>query len=191
MTTADDDRDPAIRVDGARPEVLRGLLLIAGISVPIEIVASQTPQDRAMAARWAAADHLAAPGSEAYRPKPAWVLMFEALSADPEPSMTAVGRWNSHLSRAEGSQRRASLNESMTLELARGAVMAQQIVIYRMRERFAAALATATAYGQTAEPRLLQRGLIQMVRDILGSDEAYAEFTRRFDRDGHWHEETP
>jgi hypothetical protein len=191
MTTDGDDRDPSIRVDGTRPEILRDLLLIAGISVPIEIVASQTPQDRAMAARWAAADRLAAPGGRRYRPKPAWLLMFEALSAEQEPSQAAVGRWNSNLARAEGSQRRVDLNESMTLELARGAVMAQQIVIHRMRERFAAALATATAYGQTAEPRLLQRGLIQMVREILGSDEAYAEFARRFSRDGCWHEEMP
>jgi hypothetical protein len=168
------DREPA------PTEVVRDLLLLCGVSVPVEIVAAQTPQDRLMAQRWAAAEHMSASDNPVRRkPKPAWVSLFEVLEADPDPSATAVGRWSEHVARVEDGQRAIEANESITLALAAGAVMAQQLTLCRMRERFAAALATATAYVRSAGAGDPERTISTMTLELLGSDEAYREFTAR------------
>lgn len=172
------------------PAFVRDVLLLVGLNVPVEVIAAQTPQDRERTVEWAAKEHLRASDNPVRRkPKPDWVSLFEVLDADPEPSETAVGRWIGHIRQVEESQRTIEANESVTLALAAGAVMAQQLVISRMRERFTAALATAAAYGETDGERHLHWVIAKMTGEILGSDEAYREFTARFG-EGRWREGT-
>jgi hypothetical protein len=177
-----------------RPEVVRDLLLLVGVSVPIEIVVSQTPHDRVMAGRWAAAGHLRASDNDdvAEQPEPAWVRLFKILDADPDPVATAVGRWEGHVARVQDGQRHTGANEVITLELAFGAVMAQQLVIARMKERIGAALETADPRSRRLPPRGASSPewvIETMTRELLGSDEAYEEFRARFG-DGNGEEDT-
>jgi hypothetical protein len=172
------------------PAFVRDVLLLVGLNVPVDLIAVQTPGDRERAVEWAGREHLGASDNPVRRkPKPEWISLFEVLEADPEPCQTAVGRWAEHTTRVEASGRVMGANEGITLGLATGAVMAQQLMLSRMRERFAAALATAAAYGETDGERHLHWVIAKMTREILGSDEAYREFTARFGESG-WREGT-
>jgi hypothetical protein len=164
------------------PEVVRDLLLLCGVAVPAEIVAAQTPADREKAARWAAAEHLHASDNLGVKrtPRPEWVRLFELLDADPGSCGTATGRWAEHTARVEGSRRRVGADESVTLALASGAIMAQHIALLRAQERVAAALATAASYMQSPQGTTPAQALGQMLWCLLGSDEALAGFEATF-----------
>jgi hypothetical protein len=174
-----------------KPEIVRDLLLLCGVTVPLEIVAAQTSGARIQAARWAAGEHLRASDNFGVRrlPKPGWLRAFELLDSDETARQTALERWAANAARMEEPGQGPCANETVTLALAEGAIMAQQLMLSRMRERIAAALADVTAYGQAHDERLLKRGMAQMARHLLGSDEAYAEFSRRFGGDEHWGED--
>jgi hypothetical protein len=174
MTT---EREPV------KVEVVRDLLLLCGVSVPVEIVAAQTPGDRDRAARWAASVHLRASDNDDVPEvdKPQWVARCEFLAAEPERREEAVAQWDRHLAESEESQRRITGWERLSIGLGISAVTAQRLMIFEMRERVAAALATASAhwrsYGSEAD---LERTIQQMARSLLGTDELYEEFTARF-----------
>jgi hypothetical protein len=178
----DDDREPV------RVEVVRDLLLLCGVTVPIEIVAAQTQGDRDRAARWAAAVHLRASDNDDVEEvvRPQWVARYEFLAAERERCEEAVAAWDAHLAEAEASKRRVPGWERLSLELGTSAVTAQRLIIFGMRERIAAALATAVAYGETvgAPEYELVWVIDQMTKALLGSDEAYEEFTARFGGSG-------
>jgi hypothetical protein len=175
MTTAPDQKIPA-------DEVVRNLLLLCGITVPIEIVAAQTSGDRHRAAKWAAAEHLHASDNfdVERRPKPDWLTAFELLSSGETARQTALERWAWHLAQVEGAEHLPCANQTVTLSLAEAAIMAQQIVVHQYRERAAAALAAAAVYGAPQGEGPAENALDQMTRALLGTDEAYAEFAARF-----------
>jgi hypothetical protein len=184
------DREPI------RAEMVRDLLLLCGVTVPIEIVAAQTPGDRDRATRWAAAVHLRASDNDDVEEvvKPQWVARYEFLAAERERCEEAVAAWDRHLAETEGSQRRVLGWERLSLELGTSAVTAQRLMIFGMRERIAAALATATAHAVAQDPAVgplgqAQAAIAQMARELLGSDEEYEEFTARFGDFG-WREDT-
>jgi hypothetical protein len=172
----DDDQGPV------RTEVARDLLLLCGVTVPVEIVAAQTPGDREQAARWAAAEHLHASDNFGVKraPKPEWVRLFEVLDAEADPCGTAMGRWAEHTARLEASQRRIGSGESVILSLAEGAIMAQHIALLRAQERVTAALATAASYMQSPQGTTPAQALGRMLWELLGSDGALADFEARF-----------
>lgn len=136
-----------------KPEIVRDLLLLVGIDVPIEIVAAQTPGARVQAARRAAAEHLRASDNHGVKipPKPGWVRTFEMLASDEAMCETAMERWAENAARAEGQQRVIDTDEGITWSLADGAIMAQQIMLSRMRERALDAMALAVEAGHVAE----------------------------------------
>jgi hypothetical protein len=168
----DDDREPV------PPGVVRDLLLLCGVTVPAGIVAAQTPGDRDKAARWAAAEHLHASDNFGVKraPKPDWVRLFEVLDADPDPCGTAVGRWAGHMARADERLSVVSPDESVTLELAAGAIMAQHIALLRAQERVTAALATVAAWARAPEATPPAQVIGQVLWELLGSDGALADF---------------
>jgi hypothetical protein len=171
----DDDREPV------RVEVVRDLLLLCGVTVPVEIVAAQTPGDMDRAARWAAAVHLRASDNDDAEEvvKPQWVARYEFLAAEGGRCEEAVAAWDRHLAETEGSRRRVLGWERLSLELGTSAVTAQRLIIFGMRERIAAALATAT--GRSARAGVnLEWVISTMTRELLGSDELYEEFKARF-----------
>lgn len=176
-----------------KTEVVRDLLLLCGVSVPIEIVAAQTPGDRDRATRWAAATHLRASDNDGIEEvaKPQWVARYEFLADGQEHREAAVAQWDRHLAEAEETQRRIPGWERLALELGTGAVTAQRLMIFEMRERIAAALATATAYGEAvgAPEHELAWVIDQMTRELLGTEELYEEFRARFG-DAGWKEGT-
>jgi len=169
------------------PAFVRDVLTLAGLDVPVEVIAVQTPHDRESAVEWAAKEHLGASDNPVRRrPKPDWIRLFETLDADPEPCQTAVGRWAEHAARIEGGQRRVQVDESITLSLAAGAVMAQQLMLSRMRERAGAALATVWAAWREAESRQGTTPgeapgldvIRQVARELTGSEELFEKFAR-------------
>lgn len=171
-----DDREPI------RAEVVRDLLLLCGVAVPIEIVAAQTPGDRDRAARWAASVHLRASDNDDVPEagKPQWVARCEFLAADQTRCEEAVARWDAYLAETEASERRVSGWERLTLENGTSAVTAQRLVAYGMRERIAAALATATAWAQSGGASSPEWAIETMTRELLGSADLYLEFRARF-----------
>jgi hypothetical protein len=172
----DDDKEPI------GPEVVRDLLLLVSVSVPVEIVAAQTQGDRDRAARWAASVHLRASDNDDVEEalKPQWVARYEFLAADPMRCEEAVAQWDAHLAEAEASKRRVPGWERLAMELGTSAVTAQRLMIHDMRERMAAALATATAWAQSGGASSPERVIETMTRELLGSDELYEEFRARF-----------